>query len=105
MLILLVMNLVTRWLVFISYLIPNAEVSVSIIKTIYPSYWYSTLLILEVKINGKVFNFIVLNRSLSQSNDKSETFSGNFEMNLEILVEKNPFLMTKIADFHGNSKS
>ena len=80
------MNLVTRWLVFISHLIPNAEVSVSIIKTIYPSYWYSTLLILEVKINGKVFNFIVLNRSLSQSNDKSETFSGNFEMNLEILV-------------------
>ena len=32
------------------------------------------------------------------------TFFNNFEMSLDILAEKNPFLMTTIGDFNGKSK-
>ena len=60
-------------------------------------------LILELKIGDKTFNFIVRYRSPSQSLDKFENFSDNFEINLAVLPQKNPFLMTTIEDFNANS--
>ena len=38
-------------------------------------------------------------RSPSQSQDDFETFADNFEMTLELLAQKNTFLLTTIGDF------
>ena len=62
-------------------------------------------LTLELNLGGKICNFIVLHRSLSQSQDAFENFSDNFEMTLDILAQKNPFLMTTIGDFNAKSKN
>ena len=62
-------------------------------------------LTLELNVGGKTCNFVVLHRSLSQSQDEFENFSDNFEMTLGILAQKNPFLMTKIGDFNAKSKN
>ena len=61
-------------------------------------------LTLELNVGGKTCNFVVLHRSLSQSQDEFENFSDNFEMTLDILVQKNPFLMITIGNFHAKSK-
>ena len=62
-------------------------------------------LTLELTIGDKICNFVVLYRSPSQSQDDFETFSSNFEMTLDILAQKNPFLMTTIGDFNAKSKN
>ena len=62
-------------------------------------------LTLERKVGDKICNFVVLYRSPSQSQDELETFSDNFEMTLEILVQKNLFLMTAMGDFNTKSKN
>ena len=62
-------------------------------------------LTLELKVGDKTCNFVVLYRSPSQSQDEFETFSDNFEMTLDILAQKNPFLMTTIGDFNAKSKN
>ena len=62
-------------------------------------------LTLELNVGGKTCNFVVLHRSLSQSQDEFENFSDNFEMTLDILVQKNPFLMTTIGDVNAKSKN
>ena len=62
-------------------------------------------LTLELKVSDKIYNFVVLYRSPSQSQDEFETFSDNFEMALDILAEKNSFLMTTIGDFNAKSKN
>ena len=56
-----------------------------------------------MKIDGKVCNFISLCRSPSQTLDNFETFSKNFELNLEKIVHKNPFLVVVIRDFNVKS--
>ena len=62
-------------------------------------------LTLELTVGDKTCNFVVLYRSPSQSQDEVETFSDNFEMTLDILAQKNPFLMTTIGDFNAKSKN
>ena len=62
-------------------------------------------LTLELKVGDKICNFVVLYRFPSQSQDESETFSDNFEMTLDILSQKNPFLITAIGDFNAKSKN
>ena len=62
-------------------------------------------LTLELKVGDKTCNFVVLYRSPSQSQDEFETFSDNFEMTLDILVQKNQFLMTTIRGFNTKSKN
>ena len=57
----------------------------------------------EMKIGDKVCNFISLYRSLSQTLDDFETFSKNFELNLENIVHRNPFLVVVIGDFNAKS--
>ena len=61
-------------------------------------------LILELKVGDKICSFVVLYRSPSQSQDEFETFSDNFEMTLDILEQKSPFLMTAIEGFNAKSK-
>ena len=54
-------------------------------------------LTLELKVADKICNSLVLYRSPSQSQCEFETFSNNFEMTLDILAQKNPFLITTIG--------
>ena len=49
------------------------------------------------------FELLALYRSPSQSQDDFETFSDNFEITLELLAQKTPFLITAIGDFHAKS--
>ena len=58
---------------------------------------------LEMKIGDKVCNFISLYRSPSQTLDNFETFSKNFELNLENIVYRNSFLVVVIGDFYVKS--
>ena len=62
-------------------------------------------LTLELTVGDKTCNFVVLYRSPSQSQDEFETFSDNFKMTLDILAQKNPFLMTTIRDFSAKSEN
>ena len=57
----------------------------------------------ELKIGDKSCNFIALYRSPSQSQDDFETFSDNFEMTLETLVQKASFLTAITDDFIARS--
>ena len=57
----------------------------------------------EMKIGDKVCNFISLYRSPSQTLDNFETFSKNFELNLENIVHRDPFLVVVIGDFNAKS--
>ena len=54
-------------------------------------------LTLELKVADTVCNSLVLYRFPSQSQYEFETFSNNFEMTLDILAQKNPFLITTIG--------
>ena len=58
----------------------------------------------ELKIGDKLCTFVALYRSRSQSQDNFETFIDNFELNLETLSRKNPFLLVAIGDFNAKSK-
>ena len=58
----------------------------------------------ELKIGDKLCTLVALYRSPSQSQDKFETFIYNFELNLETLSRKNPFLLVAISDFNLKSK-
>ena len=59
----------------------------------------------ELKIDGKLCTFVALYRSPSQSLDNSETIIDDFELNLETLSRKNPFLLVAIGDFNAKSKA
>ena len=54
----------------------------------------------ELQIGDKICEFVALYKSPSQSQDNFETFADNFEMTLEFLAQKNPFLSTAISDFN-----
>ena len=56
-----------------------------------------------MQIGDKICNFVALYRSRSQSQDNFETFADNFEMVLETLAQKHPFLITAIGDFNAKS--
>ena len=56
-----------------------------------------------LNLSDKTCNFLSLYRTPSQSQDDFETFTENLELNLENLVQRNPFLVVTVRDF--NSKS
>ena len=59
----------------------------------------------ELQIVDKICNFVALCRSPSQSQDDFEIFADNFEMTLELLVQKNTFLLTAIVNFTAKSSN
>ena len=59
----------------------------------------------ELQIVDKICNFVALCRSPSQSQDDFEIFADNFEMTLELLAQKNPFLLTAIVNFTAKSSN
>ena len=54
----------------------------------------------EIKIGNKTCNFLSLYRSPSQGQDDFETLTENIKLNLENLVQRNPFLVVAIGDFN-----
>ena len=51
----------------------------------------------EINIGGKIYNFISLYTSPSQTQDEFEKFIENLELNLESLCQNNPFLILLTA--------
>ena len=56
-----------------------------------------------MRIGEKLFNFIILYRSPTQSQDDFETFLKNFELNFDIILAKHPFLTVVFCDFNFKS--
>ena len=52
-------------------------------------------------ISNKLCSFVALYRSPSQSQDDSAIFSDNFEMTLDLVSKKNPFLLAVLGDFNA----
>lgn len=57
----------------------------------------------SMKIGDIICIFKSLYRSASQTLDDFKTFSNNFELNLENLVQRNTFLVLTIKDFNAKS--
>ena len=58
----------------------------------------------ELRIGNKLCNFVALYRSPSQTEEKFEIFSDNFELNLGNLSHKNTFLVVANRDINAKSK-
>ena len=56
-------------------------------------------------IGKKICNFLTLYRCPSQNQDRFQAFINNLEMNLETLVQRNPFLTVVNGDFDAKSKN
>ena len=59
---------------------------------------------IELHIGDKTCNFVACYRSPKSKND-FESFADNFEMTLEILVQKDHFLIGATSDFTGKSQN
>ena len=57
----------------------------------------------EIRIGGKLCTFLCLYRSPSQTRDIFETFAYNFELTLDAIVNKNPFLIVALGDFNAKT--
>ena len=58
-----------------------------------------------LNFSDKTCNFLSLCRTPSQSQDDFETFTENLELNLENLMQRNPFLIMAIGDFNAKSSN
>ena len=58
----------------------------------------------ELKIDDKLWTFVAMYRSLSQSQEHLQTFIYDFELISETLSQKNPFFLTAIGDFNVKPK-
>ena len=59
----------------------------------------------NLRIGDKLCSFISLYRSLNQSYDDFVSFLDNFELTLDTLAQKNPFLMVALVDFNVKSSN
>ena len=59
----------------------------------------------KLRIRGKVCKLLSLYRSLSQNRDEFETFLDNLGLNFDHMIDKNPYLMIALGDFHAKSYS
>ena len=57
----------------------------------------------EKRIGGKLGCFLCLYRLPSQTRDIFETFADNFELTLDTIVNKNPFLIAALGDFNAKT--
>ena len=57
----------------------------------------------EIRIGGKLCSFLCLYRSPSQTRDIFETFADNFEVTLDSIINKNPFLVVALGDFNAKT--
>ena len=59
----------------------------------------------ELRIRDKLCSFTSLYRSPNQSYDDFVSFLDNFEITLDTLAQKNPFLMISLGDFNAKSSN
>ena len=59
----------------------------------------------EIRIGDILCSFISLYRSPNQSSDDFVSFLDNFELTLDALAQKNPFLMIALGDFNAKSSN
>ena len=59
----------------------------------------------ELRIGDKLCSFISLYRSPNQSYDDFVSFLDNFELTLDTLAHRNPFLMVALGDFNAKSSN
>ena len=57
----------------------------------------------EIRIGGKFCSFRCLYRSPSQTRDIFKTFANNFEITLDTIINKNPFLIVTLGDFNAKT--
>ena len=57
----------------------------------------------ETRIGEKLCSFLCLYRSPSQTRDIFETFADNFELTLDSIINKNPFLIVALGDFNAKT--
>ena len=57
----------------------------------------------EIRNGGKLWSFLRLYRLPSQTRDTFETFVDNFELTLDKIVNKNPFLIAALGDFNAKT--
>ena len=55
---------------------------------------------LEISFAGKIYNFIPLYRSPSQSSDNYEDFAENLELNLDKIASKSQYVLVVHSDFN-----
>ena len=53
----------------------------------------------EISFAGKIYNFIPLYRSPSQSSDNYEDFAENLELNLDKIARKSQYVLVVHSDF------
>ena len=58
----------------------------------------------EIKIADKTCDFISLYRSPGQSKDEFESFADNFELNLDSIALRNPYLIVVLSDFNAQTE-
>ena len=58
----------------------------------------------EIKIADKICTFISLHRSPCQSKDEFESSADNLEVNLDLVVHRNPYLIVVLGDFNVQTK-
>ena len=56
-----------------------------------------------IRIVVKLCSFLCLYRSPIQTRDIFETFANNFELTLDTIINKNPFLTVALADFNAKT--
>ena len=57
----------------------------------------------DIRIVVKLCSFLCLYRSPIQTRDIFETFANNFELTLDTIINKNPFLTVALADFNAKT--
>ena len=57
----------------------------------------------EISFGGKIYNFISLYCSPSQSSDTFEDFADNLELNLDKIANKSPYLLVVLGNFNVKS--
>ena len=62
-------------------------------------------IVFELRIGDKLCSFISLYRSPNQSYDDFVSFLDNFELTLDTLAQKNPFLTVALGDFNAKSSN
>ena len=58
-------------------------------------------IVFNLIISNKLCSFVAIYRSPSQSQDDFATFSDNFQMTLDLVSKKNPFLIVDLGDFNA----
>ena len=59
----------------------------------------------QTLFRGKIYNFISLYRSPSQSFELFKDFADNLELNLDKIANKSPYLIVVIGDFNVKSSN